>query len=227
MRGEGMTRIEVFIDAAFAFAVTILVISFDRIPQTFDEIMLAVKGIPAFAASVTQLVWIWYEYTRWGERFGLKDSGTVALSALLLMIILIYIYPMKIMFAGLFAWLSGGYFPSEFAINSVAELTQMFTFLGFGFFALSANFVLMYRHAVARQSLLRLSDYEIYETNTAAIVWAGAALIGLLTVLLAQTFPPQLVVFSGFALSLLGAWIPFAIGHRMRNRPAAGTANTD
>lgn len=32
LRGENMTHIEVFIDAAFTFAVTMLVISFDGIP---------------------------------------------------------------------------------------------------------------------------------------------------------------------------------------------------
>ncbi len=34
MRGLDMTRIEVFVDAAFAFAVTMLVISFDAIPTS-------------------------------------------------------------------------------------------------------------------------------------------------------------------------------------------------
>ena len=47
-RGMEMTRIEVFVDAAFAFAVTMLVISFDQIPQSFNEMVEAVKGIPAF-----------------------------------------------------------------------------------------------------------------------------------------------------------------------------------
>ena len=47
MRGLEMTRLEVFIDAAFAFAVTMLVISFDSIPRSYDEVMLAIKSIPA------------------------------------------------------------------------------------------------------------------------------------------------------------------------------------
>ena len=55
-----MTRLEVFIDAAFAFAVTMLVISFDAIPRSYDEMMLAIKAIPAFVLAVAQLVWIWH-----------------------------------------------------------------------------------------------------------------------------------------------------------------------
>ena len=58
LRGMEMTRIEVFVDAAFAFAVTMLMISFDAIPTSFPEMMAAAKGIPAFMAAVTQLVWI-------------------------------------------------------------------------------------------------------------------------------------------------------------------------
>jgi len=56
LRGLEMTRIEVFVDAAFAFSVTLLVISFDSIPQSFTEMVLAIKGIPAFLLSVAQLV---------------------------------------------------------------------------------------------------------------------------------------------------------------------------
>ena len=54
-----MTRLEVFIDAAFAFAVTMPVISFDNIPRSYDEVILAIKSIPAFILAVAQLVWIW------------------------------------------------------------------------------------------------------------------------------------------------------------------------
>lgn len=60
LRGLEMTRIEVFVDAAFAFAVTLLVISFDSIPSIFEEMVLALKGTPAFVVSAAQLIWIWY-----------------------------------------------------------------------------------------------------------------------------------------------------------------------
>ena len=46
MRGLEMTRIEVFVDAAFAFAVTMLVISFDAMPTSYGEMIQAVKNIP-------------------------------------------------------------------------------------------------------------------------------------------------------------------------------------
>lgn len=47
-RGLQMTRLETFIDAAFAFTVTLLVISSDGIPGSYDELVHALKVAPAF-----------------------------------------------------------------------------------------------------------------------------------------------------------------------------------
>jgi uncharacterized membrane protein len=51
MRGLEMTRIETFTDAAFAFAVTMLVVSVDAIPADMTELFRAMRGVPAFALS--------------------------------------------------------------------------------------------------------------------------------------------------------------------------------
>ena len=103
MRGMEMTRTEVFVDAAFAFAVTMLVISFDAIPRSYDEVIVAIKGIPDFIIAVVQLVWIWYTHNKWSRRYGLETALTVTLSTALLIVVLIYIYPMRIMAQGFFS----------------------------------------------------------------------------------------------------------------------------
>lgn len=46
-----MTRIETFVDAAFAFAFTMLVISIDEIPSSPVELFELSKDIPAFILS--------------------------------------------------------------------------------------------------------------------------------------------------------------------------------
>jgi uncharacterized membrane protein len=47
-----MTRLETFTDAAFAFAVTLLVAGGgDSVPMNFGEMTAGLKQIPAFAAS--------------------------------------------------------------------------------------------------------------------------------------------------------------------------------
>src|SRR3954454_20951608 len=52
LRGIEMTRLETFIDAAFAFAVTVMVIAADRVPEDIDALLAAFKNVPAFIASV-------------------------------------------------------------------------------------------------------------------------------------------------------------------------------
>ena len=43
LRGLEVTRLDTFIDAAFAFVLTLLVISFDEIPSTYAEMLAAAK----------------------------------------------------------------------------------------------------------------------------------------------------------------------------------------
>ena len=55
LRGNNMTRIETFVDAAFAFAFTMLVISIDEIPSSPLELFELSKYIPAFILSLNDL----------------------------------------------------------------------------------------------------------------------------------------------------------------------------
>lgn len=203
LRGMEMTRIEVFVDAAFAFAVTMLVISFDHIPETWDEIIVAIKSIPAFVFSVAQLVWIWYVHSMWSKRYGLENAVTVLLSAALLIIMLIYIYPLRIMMGGFFYWITNGYLPSGFLIDSFDVLSGMFVFMGVGFFCMSVIIVLMYRYARSLGTQLRLNEYETFETRTFELLWLGIGSAGLICAILAVSLPDQYVPFSGFALALI------------------------
>lgn len=220
MRGLEMTRLEVFIDAAFAFAVTMLVISFDEIPRSYDEVIVAIKSIPAFIVAVAQLVWIWHTHNIWSRRFGLDTAYTVFISTALLIVVLIYVYPMRIMAGGMFAWFTGDYLPSNFKLITLDQLRDMFIFLGLGFFALCLVFVEMYRYAGRLKVELLLDDRELFECRTRVVMWAGAALIGLFCVALAMVLPRPWVPFSGFALSLLGPWFPLVQYWRNRSVPS-------
>ena len=47
LRGIAMTRLETFIDAAFAFAITMLVIASQQIPDDIETLLAAFKNVPA------------------------------------------------------------------------------------------------------------------------------------------------------------------------------------
>ena len=51
LRGVQMTRLETFMDAAFAFDTTMMVISVGEIPSNYPELILALKEIPSFLSS--------------------------------------------------------------------------------------------------------------------------------------------------------------------------------
>lgn len=214
LRGMDMTRVEVFVDAAFAFAVTMLVVSFDQIPRSYEEMVIAIKGIPAFIVSVAQLVWIWHAHNTWSRRFGLEDAATVVLSTALLIVVLIYIYPLRVMAQGMFSWMSGGYLPSGFSLGSVHDLRGMFVFMGIGFFALCSLFVLMYRYAVRRKNELLLSAAECRHSVTLQLTWFSCGATGLLTCLLALSLPDPIVPLSGFGFALMGVSIPLIFARR-------------
>ena len=46
------------------------------------------------------------------------------------------------------------------------------------------------------------------------------AIIGILAIVFALTFPPHLLPFAGFGYSLMGIWIPLVMMYRSRSQPA-------
>ena len=87
LRGENMTRIETFVDAAFAFVFAMLVISIDEIPKTVPGLLDLSQDIPAFLISATIIGLIWVAHTVWSRTFGLQNRATLHLSLGLVMLV--------------------------------------------------------------------------------------------------------------------------------------------
>ncbi len=89
LRGTEVTRLDTFVDAAFAFAVTLLVISVDEVPGSFGEFMRALAQVPAFLACFILLMMFWWGHHGWSRKFGLHDSLATLLSLPLVALVLI------------------------------------------------------------------------------------------------------------------------------------------
>ena len=209
LRGLEMTRLETFADAAFAFAVTMLVISIDTIPGNIDELKLALKGVPAFAASFASIGLIWSGHNLWSRRFGLEDAVTTVLTLALIFIMLVYLYPLKLVFSAFFAWLSNGWFPSEFQIGGAQELATLFVVYGVGFAAIAAVLALLYLRANARADLLMLDAVERHYTRGEVVTWMILSATGMLSAAYALLAPEDLSVFAGFVYFILLVVMPW------------------
>src|ERR1700753_1400785 len=93
-RGAEVTRLEGLSDAVFAFAVTLLVVSLE-VPKTFNELAVLMRGFVPFAICFALLLQVWHEQYLFFRRYNLQDSLTLMLNAILLFVVLFYVYPLK------------------------------------------------------------------------------------------------------------------------------------
>src|SRR5215211_8023580 len=95
LRGLGeVSRVEALSDGVIAFAITLLVVSLE-LPRTFDELLVPMRGFLAFAITFAMLFHVWLVQYKFFRRYGLSDNFTIWMTALLLFVVLFYVYPLK------------------------------------------------------------------------------------------------------------------------------------
>lgn len=219
LRGSEMTRIETFTDAAFAFAVTLLVISVGSVPESHADLIGALKAIPAFAISFALLMMFWSAHWTWSRRYGLDDTPTTLLSAALVFVVLCYVYPLKYLVSLFLNWMSGGMLATGASLDSVEQLYEIFAIYGVGFVAMCAIVILLNLHAWRQQQDLDLNLLERFDTCAELGAWSIVGGVGLLSVLAALFLPPSLFVVPGWIYCLLTFVMPIygiTVGRRRR-----------
>jgi uncharacterized membrane protein len=191
-------RVDFFIDAAFAFTVTLLVIANSDVPHNLDELLAAVRGIPAFAAAFTQIVLFWRAHLRWRRDFGVVDAGAFWLSLLLVFLVLVFVYPLEMMYSSAFHFLTAGWLPSRWVMHDMHDLKALFVCYGIVFALLSGATALLFLHS-ARKLEGQLARRALVPATT----WLFSCAIGLLVALVAALLPANLSGLSGFLLALL------------------------
>ncbi len=208
LRGIEMTRLETFVDAAFAFSMSLLVIAVDGLPTTYSQMIEALLGIPAFAASFALIMMFWFAHRQWSQRYGLEDMPATMISLGLVFVVLVYVYPLRVMFSTFFGWMSGGRLPSQFEINSLREAIGLFVAYGIGTLAMSGALAALNFRALRCADSLGLDAVERLRTQQQVTIWTAQAAIGLLSALFALLAPGNLGTFAGFAYCLLPIIMP-------------------
>lgn len=93
------SRLDNFTDAAFAFAVSLLVIGGAGAPQDFEGLARALGDIPAFAFGFAIVLMFWFAHVRYRRMRGDGDWRSLLLTLLLVFLVLIYIQPLRAMAA--------------------------------------------------------------------------------------------------------------------------------
>ena len=196
LRGAEINRLEAFSDVVFGFALTLLVVSLE-VPHTFDELMRDLRGFLPFALCFGLLVQVWYIHYKFFRRYGLEDALTVALNAILLFVILFYVYPLKFVFTLV---LNGRDMAQRYghAIIRDADAPTMMMIYAAGFTSVFLIFFVLYLHAYRQRGSLELIAIEQHDTITSMIECAGMTLIGLTSGILAYLLPPNAQYIPGF-----------------------------
>jgi uncharacterized membrane protein len=212
LRGRDVSRIEGFSDAAFAFAITLLVVSLE-VPATFDELLDVMRGIPGFAVCFATLLWLWNAHYKFFRRFGLQDRITLVLNSALLFVVMLYVYPLKFMFTIFMAMLTG-IRPSTTGTHRISQVDDLFIIYGIGFAAVFILLALMNLRAYSLRDGLDLDELERLITRAEIARCLALAGIGLLSVVMAIVLEGGAAGFAGMVYATI-AIVEFVVGYRL------------
>ena len=203
-----MTRIEVFSDAAFAFAVTMLVISLSAIPKNYVEFVEAMKGVPTFILSFSMIMAYWLAHRKWSQQFGLEDPISTILTLSIVVIILIFVYPLKLIMSYTCYFFSGQFLPTEFSITSEAEMTGLILAFSVAGLFLALAFTGLHLRAISERANLKLNSLEELRTREQIAIWSTASGAAFVSVLLAWLLNSDIGWVGGNAIWILLILIP-------------------
>lgn len=192
LRGIQSTRLESFVDAAFAFAVTVLVVGGSDVPTSIHGLLQAMKEVPVFLASFLIIAQVWWSHYSYSQRYGLDDGRTTLYSLALVFLVLVYVYPLKLLFTAFFGWISDGWLLTRpLELRGMADLKAMFALYGIAWAVLSLLMIALLRHAFSLREALALDAAEQLHTRFDMIHWWVNLGFGLLSASIALGMPER------------------------------------
>jgi Endosomal/lysosomal potassium channel TMEM175 len=218
LRGIGMTRLETFIDAAFAFAISMLVIAAQQIPDNIQTLLAAFKNVPTFVCSIAVLGIFWRGHWLWSRRYGLEDSASILISWAMIVTILIFIYPLKAIFGAMWYLLSNGQVGQPFSLHTTeSQARTIFAIYALGLVAISTEILLLNLRAWQLREPLRLNARERLGTRGELTGWSIPVSVGIISFVLALILPREQIAWSGWVYFSMIILVPVhAAYHRRR-----------
>jgi uncharacterized membrane protein len=174
----------------------------ESIPQSVDALGNAMKGIPAFVLSFALIARFWSAHANWSRAYGLDDATSVRLSLALVMLLLIFVYPVRMVFASLCNALSNGWLPSGFTITELSQIPVLFMTFAIAFGSMGTVMWALHFNAWRMRDTLQLDAREIVWTRARLWNWAIVPLVSMVSIGLALGIPATKE--SGWLLGLPG-----------------------
>ena len=201
LRGAAMSRVDAFSDVVFGFAITLLVVSLE-VPHTFEDLNHSLRGFIPFAICFLLLILIWYSHYKFFRRFGLHDLGTISINAVLLFVVLFFVYPLKF----LFTVVIDGWFGGDLSMLRQSDrMREVMVLYGVGFTLVYLLFSALYWNALRQRASLDLNTTEQFLTRSSIVEYAAMGGVGLLSIVIAITAPRGYSGFAGYIYMLL--WV--------------------
>lgn len=240
LRGEVQTRLETFSDAVFALSITLLIVS-SSVPESFDDLIRVFADFIPFAFCMALITYIWYEHFLFFIRFGFRNKKIVLLNAILLFLILFFVYPLKFLskiLVGIYIkplisalggdtqWILG---PADM-INDISQMSWLIII--YGLFGTSIFFLmaLMYKYALSKKEELQLSAVEEFDTRTSLQSLMIMGGVPFFSVLIALIFKNSILggVLGGFIYMLyIPLFIYFGKKNNRRRQKLLKSADVD
>lgn len=216
LRGVEMTRLETFIDAAFAFVITMLVIAAQQIPDDIEALLAAFKNVPAFVASVIVIGIFWRGHWLWSRRYGLEDGVSILISWAMIVTILIYMYPLKAIFSSMWFLISSGRVGHTLGAHSASQVRALFAVFALGFIAIALEVLLLNLRAWQLREPLRLNARERLITRYEITGWSIPVGVGITAFVLALILPREEIAWSGWIYFSMIVLVPLHSAYRSR-----------
>jgi hypothetical protein len=199
LRGMEMTRLETFIDAAFAFGISMLVIAAQQIPDNVQTLLAAFKNVPTFVCSIAVLGIFWRGHWLWSRRYGLEDGASILISWAMIVTILIFIYPLKAIFGSMWYLLSSGQVGRPLSLHTTeSQARTIFAIYALGLIAISAEILLLNLRAWQLREPLQLNERESLATRGELSGWGIPVSVGIVSLVFALTLPGEQIQWSGW-----------------------------
>jgi uncharacterized membrane protein len=206
-RSQGVSRIEAFSDVVFGFSLTLLVVSLE-VPRTFDALLADMRGFVPFGVCFAMFALVWWQHHNFFRRYGLDDGITAALNFALLFVMLLYTYPLKFLFTGIFNQATGHQDVRDASgqvaswLNAQQASTLMIVY-GLGYAMVFLVFVLLYCNALRQKRALDLTLIEVFDTHTSMIESGFQTGVGTLCAAVAAGLPASVAGLAGYLFFLI------------------------